>query len=113
MFQPSNLKQVLNLLKSENVEPVIRRSALTQISVMMEDHLLHRIFIENNGLTSLLHIMKNALNEKYYQDYPDAIIPAVAILKYLCLYNASVRHELSYNLDIYCFILRGMFIFNK
>lgn len=99
---------MLKLLDSENVEPVIRRSALTQIGVMVEDHLLHRTFLENDGLRILLHVMRSALTEKNYEDYPDSIIPAVGILKYLCLYNASVRHELSCNLDVYCFVLRGI-----
>lgn len=108
IFQPSNLKQVLRLLDSENVEPVIRRSALTQIGVMIEDYLLHKTFIENDGLTILLRVMKSALTEKNYQDYPDSVIPAVSILKYLCLHNASVRYELSYNFDVYCLVLRGI-----
>lgn len=91
------------------MEPVIRRSALTQIGVMVEDYLLHGTFMENDGLRILLDVMKNALTEKNYQDYPDAIIPAVGILKYLCLYSASIRHELSSNFDVYCFVLRGKF----
>lgn len=104
------MKQVLRLLDSESVEPVIRRSALTQISVMLEDYLLHRVFIENDGVTILLRVMKNALIEKNYQDYPDSIIPAVAILKYLCLYNVSIRHELNSNWDVFYFVLRGRFL---
>lgn len=107
-LQPSNLKQVLKILDADNVEPVIRRSALTQISVMLEDYLLHRTFLENDGLKILLRVMKSALTEKNYQDYPDSIVPAVGVLKYLCLYNAAVRHELSCNLDVFCFVLRGM-----
>lgn len=101
----------MRLLDSENVEPVIRRSALTQISVMMEDYLLHRTFIEYDGLRILLRVMKSALTEQNYHDYPDSIIPAVGILKHLCLYNSSVRHELNCNLDIYCFVLRGIVLF--
>lgn len=107
------MKQVLRLLDSENVEPMIRRSALTQIGVMMEDYLLHRTFIDNDGLRILLCVMKSALTEQNYQDYPDAIVPAISILKLLCLYNASIRHELCCNLDVYCFVLRGTLCLNN
>ncbi|KAJ8960104.1 hypothetical protein NQ317_012336 [Molorchus minor] len=43
-YQPSSLQQVMDLLKTENVEPVLRRSALNQVSVMVEDPLLHQTF---------------------------------------------------------------------
>lgn len=107
-FQPTNLKQVLRLLQSEDVEPVIRRSALTQISVMVEDHLLHRTFFDADGLRVVLDTMKSALTEKNYRDYPDSVVPVVSILKQLCLYNASVRHELSSNFYVFCLVLRGV-----
>lgn len=79
---------------------------------MVEDYLLHQTFIDNGGLNLLLNIMKSALTEQNYQDYPDSIIPAVSVLKQLCLCNASVRHELSSNVEVYYLIVRGMFLYS-
>lgn len=110
-YQPSSLHHVMELLNSANVEPGIRRSALTQIGVMMEDYLLHDIFIEKGGIETVLRIMSNALIEEDYTNYADSVIPSVSILKSICLYNSTVRYELSHNLNLYYSILRGMFLF--
>ncbi|KAK9883541.1 hypothetical protein WA026_001716 [Henosepilachna vigintioctopunctata] len=110
-YQPSSLQNVMDLLNSPNVEPSIRRSALTQLAVMMEDYLLHDMFIERKGVESVVTIMKNALIEEDYMNYPDSIIPVVAILKIICLYNANIRYELSNDLNVYFYILRGLFLF--
>ncbi|XP_044270747.1 rotatin isoform X1 [Tribolium madens] len=110
-YQPSSLHQVLELLKSENVEPVIRRSALTQISVMMEDSLLHSTFLAHNGIEILLSVVKSALTEKNFMDYPDSVIPAVAILKNLCLFQTSARQCFAENIDVFYNVLRSLFMF--
>ncbi|XP_017780002.1 PREDICTED: rotatin [Nicrophorus vespilloides] len=110
-YQPSSLCQVMELLSSKNVEPVIRRSAITQVSVMMEDPMLHRTFLDRNGVNLLKAIMEAALTEDNYKDYPDSVIPSISILKNICLYNACVRQELSYDIDAYHFILRALFMF--
>lgn len=102
------MQHVLEVLHSENTEPVVRRSALTQINVMMEDHLLHPVFLKDNGLLIILKIMRGALIEHDYRYYPDSIIPAISILKNICVYNASVRQELSNNIEVYYLTLRGL-----
>ncbi|CAG9829728.1 unnamed protein product [Diabrotica balteata] len=110
-YQPSSLYQVLEVLNSTNIEPVIKRSALNQISVMLEDPLLHQIFLDSGGLSLLLNVMKSALTEKDYSDYPDSIIPTMSVFKNICFYNANVREELSHNVDIFYYTLRGLLLF--
>lgn len=99
------------VLRSSNVEPSIRRSALNQISVMMDDVLLHRVFLDAKGLEIILPILETALTEKNYTDYPDAVIPITSILKNLCFHQATVRDELSNNMEVFYWILRGLFLF--
>ncbi|KRT81126.1 hypothetical protein AMK59_5745, partial [Oryctes borbonicus] len=110
-YQPTSLQQVLELLNSSNIEPVIRRSALTQISVMLEDPILHNIFLQKNGVKTIIDVMKCALDDSDYKDYPDSVIPAACILKNICLYNLGIRQELSTNLNLYYLLLRGLFLF--
>ncbi|GJQ85225.1 hypothetical protein Trydic_g13065 [Trypoxylus dichotomus] len=110
-YQSSSLQQVLELLSSSNIEPVIRRSALTQISVMLEDPMLHNIFLQRNGVKAVINVMNSALDDSDYKDYPDSVIPAASILKNVCLYNATIRQELSTNLVLYYLVLRGLFLF--
>ncbi|XP_074031734.1 rotatin homolog anastral spindle 3 isoform X2 [Leptinotarsa decemlineata] len=110
-YQPSSLHQVLEVLKSPNIEPVIRRSALNQISVMMEDPLLHQILLDANGIGILNEMMKSALTESDYRNYPDSIIPIVSIFKNICFYHGNVREELSLDTDVIYCILRGLFLY--
>lgn len=73
----------------------------------MEDTLLHQIFLDSNGLNLVINVMKSSLTEKDYRDYPDSIIPVISVMKNLCLYNGIVREELSGNVEVFYFILRG------
>lgn len=106
----SSLQQVLELLSSRSVEPAIRRSALSQVSVMLEDNFLHSAFLEQNGLKLVLNILQNSLNVHQYHNYPDSVIPAIAILKNICLHNAVIRQQLALDIDLIFNLLRGKFI---
>ncbi|KAK4876162.1 hypothetical protein RN001_012584 [Aquatica leii] len=112
-YQASALYQVLEMLETQNIEPMIRRSALTQVSVMVEDPRLHYTFLERNGVNTILSAMESALNENDYKDYVDCVIPSISILKSLCLYSSGVRQDLSNNFDGLCNILRGLFVFSS
>jgi rotatin len=61
MLQVSSLCQVMELLKSKEIDPVVRRSALTQVSVMLEDSNLHDQFLEQDGINLILDILHKAL----------------------------------------------------
>ncbi|CAH0554508.1 unnamed protein product [Brassicogethes aeneus] len=110
-YQPSSLYQIVDVLKSKNVEPVIRRSAVTQVSVMLEDALLHQVFLDLGGLDVIVKVIKHALIEQDFQDYPDSVIPAIAALKFLALHHGSVRDYLSNEVDVIISILRAMFLY--
>lgn len=97
----------MEVLDSENLEPVVKRSALNQVSVMMEDPLLHQVFLRMNGVRRVLDILKSALNERDYRNYPDSVVPIVSILKNVCLYHFNVREELGTEIEVLYFILRG------
>lgn len=98
----------MEVLVSSNIEPVIRRSALNQISVMLEDPLLHQTFLDANGLKMVMETMRTSLIENEYKDYPDSVIAIVSVFKNLCLYHTTVREELSLNSEIIFLTLRSM-----
>ncbi|XP_066591011.1 rotatin isoform X2 [Prorops nasuta] len=110
-YQRSNLLSVLELLKEQNVDPKIRKSALVQISVMMSDTSLHKTFINENGLSYILNVFDSALVEKHHTDYPDAAVPILTILKLLASSETSVRLELSNNSGALSNIIRSIFLF--
>lgn len=99
------------MLNSNGVEPVIRRSAITQVSVMMEDPSLHITFMEHGGVDTVLNVIKSALIENNYNDYPDSVIPAICVLKNVCLHCPSLRQELANDVDILYYVLRSLFMY--
>lgn len=52
---------VLEMLNEPNVDPKIRKSALVQISVMLSDTSLHKLFVNQGGLSLILDIFNKAL----------------------------------------------------
>jgi hypothetical protein len=60
-LQVGSLCQVVELLRSRGIEPVVRRSAVTQIAVMLEDSNLHDQFLKQDGLNMILDILHKAL----------------------------------------------------
>ncbi|KAG7209111.1 hypothetical protein KM043_015257 [Ampulex compressa] len=110
-YQRSNLLSVFEMLHEPNVDPKIRKSALVQISVMLTDASLHKLFITENGLSMILDIFNGALIEKDYVNYPDSAIPILTILKLLASSDCSVRHELSSRIDVLLNIIRSLFLF--
>jgi len=56
---------VLEMLNEPNIDPKIRKSALIQISVMLSDTSLHKLFINQNGLSLILDIFNKALVNCY------------------------------------------------
>ncbi|GAB1865817.1 Rotatin [Camponotus japonicus] len=110
-YQRSNLLSVLEMLNEPNVDPKIRKSALVQISVMLSDTSLHKLFINQGGLPLILDIFSKALIEKDYINYPDSVIPIISILKLLVFFECSVRHELSISTTVLFNIIRSLFLF--
>lgn len=52
---------VLEMLNEPNVDPKIRKSVLVQISVMLSDTSLHKVFLNQSGLSLILDIFNKAL----------------------------------------------------
>ena len=52
---------MVELLRSRGIDPTVRRSAVTQITVMLEDSNLHDQFLKQDGLNMILDILRKAL----------------------------------------------------
>ncbi|KAK2582399.1 hypothetical protein KPH14_004718 [Odynerus spinipes] len=110
-YQRSSLTSVLEMLSDPELDPKMRKSALVQINVMLTDTSLHKLFIDENGLSLILQMFNSALVEDDYKNYADSVIPILAILKLIVATNSSVRHELSNNIEVLINIIRSIFLF--
>ncbi|CAK9800001.1 RTTN [Anthophora quadrimaculata] len=110
-YQKNNLLSVLEMLNEPNVDPKMRKSALVQISVMLTDSSLHKLFITENGLPLILKIFTSALIEQEFQNYSDSVIPIITILKLLVSTEHSIRQDLSTQVNVLSNIIRTLFLF--
>ncbi|XP_076279078.1 rotatin homolog anastral spindle 3 isoform X3 [Lasioglossum baleicum] len=110
-YQRSNLLSVIEMLNEPNLDPKMRKSALVQISVMLSDTSLHKLFIHENGLTLILKIFNSALVEKDYIHYPDSVVPIITILDLLAITESTIRHDLSTRINVLSNIIRSIFLF--
>ncbi|XP_076653624.1 rotatin homolog anastral spindle 3 isoform X2 [Halictus rubicundus] len=110
-YQRSNLLSVLEMLNEPNLDPKMRKSALVQISVMLSDISLHKLFIHENGLALILKIFNSALVEKDYIHYPDSVVSIITILDLLVISESTIRHDLSTRINVLSNIIRSIFLF--
>lgn len=68
---------------------------------------MHATFLANDGLEVVSSVMESALVEKNFNDYPDSVIPAISILKSVCLFQASARQTLCNDEQVYYNVLRS------
>nr|XP_022921045.1 uncharacterized protein LOC111429379 [Onthophagus taurus] len=108
--QQGVLEKLLKLLYTANLEPLIKRSTLTQLAVIIEDYALHKEFLELDGIQKMVALLKDSLLEKNYETYPDCALSLITILKYLALYNSSVRQNLGCDEIVY-YIFRAMLLY--
>ncbi|XP_069703739.1 rotatin isoform X2 [Periplaneta americana] len=111
-YQVSSLSQVVELLQSKVIEPVVRRAALTQISVMLEDINLHDVFFQLDGVNLILDTLHHSLVKKDFKMYPDAVIPCIHILRILVQHNPKLRQDMSHHAGLLSYILRAVYLYN-
>nr|XP_031848371.1 rotatin isoform X1 [Nomia melanderi] len=110
-YQRSNLLSVLEMLNEPSIDPKMRKSALVQISVMLSDSSLHKLFINENGVSLILKTFNSALIEKDYIHYPDSVISIITILNLLASTESAIRHDLSTRINVLSNIIRSVFLF--
>lgn len=108
----SSLNNLLQLMESSDVEPLIRKTTLMQLNVLCTNWHLTGELSKSGAYFLVLRTLENALQKTSSIDYPDSALPAISILNKLLLYDSSVRFELSDTPNIYILILRALITFN-
>ena len=107
-----SLNNLLQLLESPDVEPLIRKTTLMQINVLCTNWCLVGELCKSGAHYLVLQALENSLRKSSGSDYPDSAVPAISILNKVMLYDSSVRFELSETPNIYVLILRALIMYN-
>ncbi|XP_073983394.1 rotatin-like isoform X2 [Rhodnius prolixus] len=111
-FAEESLLRVLEVISScSDDDRALIKSALTQLSLIMQDHTLHIVFLDNHGLDMVIKLLF-ASTQDLEEDCAQVYSSSVAILRNLARYNIQLRHDFAINYQLYCCILKGLFVFN-
>ncbi|XP_071958961.1 rotatin-like isoform X2 [Antedon mediterranea] len=110
IFQVDRLLQVFNIFATSATELKLRKSALEQVSILLQDVTLHGAFLSNGGVEHIMEIMHQALSTKTsisdQIELQNMIEPCLVCLKHLLHKQANLRHRLAHQIDVYCTVLR-------
>ncbi|XP_055385782.1 protein rotatin homolog [Condylostylus longicornis] len=111
LYDFTTIPALLELLKSSDVEPNVRKTCLMQLNVLCQDIDMNKIIFKDNGWYYSIQALENSLKKNPTVDYTDSLIPAVGMLSKILLCNAFLRNELSGESNIYLLLLRSLFLF--
>lgn len=103
---------LLEIMRSKDVEPSIRKTTLTQLNVMAEDRMIHPIIQRENGYVLALAAIQNGLSVDNNLDYQEIVKPAIGIIFKMCLNFSDYRELLIDDLTFHFFLLKSLFLFN-
>lgn len=103
---------LLEIMRSKDVEPSIRKTTLLQLNVMAEDRMVHPIIQRENGYVLALAAIQNGLSVENNSDYQEIVQPAIGIIFKMCLNFSDYRELLIDDLTFHFFLLKSLFLFN-
>lgn len=108
----SAVEPLLEIMRSKDVEPSIRKTTLIQLNVMAEDRMIHPIIQRENGYVLALAAIQNGLSVENTFDYQEIVQPAIGIIFKMCLNFSDYRELLIDDLTFHFFLLKSLFLFN-
>ncbi|XP_046578265.1 LOW QUALITY PROTEIN: rotatin-like [Haliotis rubra] len=117
IFQVSDLHQVYGIFSSKPVDPGVKKSAVDQLAVMLQDQNLHTTFRQEGGLETVLDLVRTGVVKQPQVDAQNANIPylsaCVTILRHLLHHDYTLRHNLAHDSQIYYCLVRVALMFQK
>ncbi|XP_062593037.1 rotatin-like isoform X3 [Saccostrea cucullata] len=114
VFQIDGLRKVYEIFVSSSVDPSVRKSAVDQLAIILQDHNLHTPFKAEGGVETILKHLKLGLVRSEAQNENLHYLPAcVAILRSLVHYDYKLRHKLARDQEMYLILLRVAFLHQR
>lgn len=110
--QASSVENFLDILKSENVEPAVRKTTVMQLNLLAMDPYVNDYLMSCGANITILEILDNCFRVSQSRDYVDICIPAIGILSKLLLHCPVLRKDLSEEINVYFIILRSLLMFH-
>ncbi|XP_071785544.1 rotatin-like [Asterias amurensis] len=109
-FSIEGLLQVFGIFTAVNSEDDLRKSALEQIAIIVQDVSVHKAFLSQGGLEKVIECIQQvtSVSMDSFKQNKLLLIPAcMCILRHILHANVSLRHQLAHQDSIYLLLLRG------
>ncbi|XP_038067390.1 rotatin-like [Patiria miniata] len=110
VFQVEGLVQIFGIFTAANTEAGLRKSALEQIAIILQDVTLHKAFLSQGGLDKILDCMVKATTASTAESDQDMLgmIPAcLCILRHVLHEDPLLRRQFARQDYIYYLLIRG------
>ncbi|KAF6206196.1 hypothetical protein GE061_017425 [Apolygus lucorum] len=109
-YEEGSLLRVLEVMKMGTEDVHVMKSAITQLSLMVEDSSLHILFLDNQGLDLALGFLKSSVDLPN-SDSQHFFMHSVVTLKHIAETSMQVRLDFSRNLHFFTILLKGIFLY--
>lgn len=109
VFQVDGLRKVFEIVTSLSVDPAIKKSAIDQLAIILQDPGLHSAFKKDGGFEKILeHIQLGVLRhgDSNTNNYVQYLPGCVAVLRSLLHHDHGLRHKLAHDSEIYTTLVR-------
>ncbi|KAL5022092.1 hypothetical protein ScPMuIL_001247 [Solemya velum] len=116
VFQVESLKKVYEIFSNVSVDPAVKKSAIDQLAIMLQDQSLHTAFRKEGGLEKVLEHVKSGISRKGDSLTNDdtVFLPAcMSILRHLVHHDYTLRHRIAHDQALYYCIVRVALLHHK
>ncbi|XP_052063673.1 rotatin-like [Mytilus californianus] len=113
VFQVDGLRKVYEIFKSDSVDPGVKKSAVDQLAIILQDHNLHSPFKNDGGVKEIIKYIKLGImkpDENTKNESLPFVPSCVTVLRYLVHHDYVLRHKLAHDTEIYMNLLRVAFL---
>eukprot|EP00057_Strongylocentrotus_purpuratus_P012394 XP_011666868.1 PREDICTED: rotatin isoform X2 [Strongylocentrotus purpuratus] len=111
VFQEDGLLQVLNIFTSENEERDLKKSALQQMAIILQDSRLHHTFVSHGGMEKMMKTLATIIIPTAQSSMTCELVPPlVSILRHLVHANTARRRKMVHQSGLYLMLLRASLI---
>ncbi|XP_056009232.1 rotatin-like isoform X2 [Ostrea edulis] len=115
VFQIDGLRKVYEIFNSSSVDPSVKKSAVDQLAIILQDHNLHAPFKAEGGVETILKHLKLGLvrNDNVQSENLHYLPACAAILRSLVHYDYRLRHKFARDQEMYLILLRVAFLHQR
>ncbi|XP_060587035.1 rotatin-like, partial [Ruditapes philippinarum] len=109
VFQVDGLRKVYEIFTSLSVDPGVKKSAVDQLAIILQDPTLHPAFKKDGGFEKILaHLQLGVLRDgdSNTNNNIQYLPGCMTVLRHLIHHDYSLRHKMAHNASLYYTLLR-------